>query len=109
MKRTLLDITKKISRTPIKVTLTPKDLENDTYWIFEATGYRFVELLREIQIKNLSDKIITYVNTQNVSANDYIVEMGNTGILIKFIKNKFEYELDNFDYIEIKGDIEKYA
>ena len=52
MKRTLLDITKKISRTPIKAVLTPKDLDNSTYWIYEAIGYRFVELLREIEIRN---------------------------------------------------------
>lgn len=109
MKRTLLDITKKISRTPIKAVLTPKDLDNSTYWIYEAIGYRFVELLREIEIRNTQDRITTYINTQNVSAQDYIVEQGNDGLLIKFIKSNFEFQLDSDDYIEIKGDIEKYA
>lgn len=109
MKRTLLDITKNISRTPIKAVLTPKDLDNSTYWIFEATNYRFVELLREIEIRSTQDRITTYINTQNVSAQDYIVEQGSTGLLVKFIKSNFEFQLDSDDYIEIKGDIEKYA
>lgn len=109
MKRTLLDITKNISRTPIKAVLTPKDLDNSTYWIFEATNYRFVELLREIEIRSTQDRITTYINTQNISAQDYIVEQGSTGLLVKFIKSNFEFQLDSDDYIEIKGDIEKYA
>ncbi len=109
MKRTLLDITKKISRTPIRVVLTPKDLENNTYWIFEATGYRFVGILREIEIRETQDRITTYINTQNISARDYIVEQSGTGLLVKFIKSNFEYQLDADDYIEIKGDIERYA
>jgi hypothetical protein len=109
MKRTLLDITKKISRTPIRVVLTPNDLENDTYWIYEAIGYRFVMLLREIEIRDTQDRITTYINTQNISARDYIIEEGSSGLLIKFIKSNFEYQLDTDDYIEIKGDIEKYA
>jgi predicted DNA-binding transcriptional regulator len=109
MKRTLLDMTKKISRNPIKVELKPKDLENPTYWIFEAKGYRFTEILREIEVRKLQDRISVYVNTQNISPRDYVVQSGNDGLIIKFIKNKFEYELDEFDYIEVTGDIEKYA
>ncbi len=44
MKRSLLDITQKISRKPGKAVLTPKDLTNSTYWIFEATGWRYVDI-----------------------------------------------------------------
>ena len=109
MKRTLLDITKQISRNPIKIVLTPKNLEDNIYWIFEATGYKFVDLLREIEIRPTQDRITAYINTQNVSARDYVVEQGSHGLLIKFIKNNFEYQLDVEDHIEIKGDIEKYA
>lgn len=109
MKRTLLDITKKINRTPIKAVLTPKDLNHATYWIFEATNYRFVSVLREMEIRETQDRITTYINTQNISARDYIVEESSSGLLVKFIKNNFEYQLDNNDYIEIKGDIERYA
>jgi hypothetical protein len=49
------------------------------------------------------------INTQGISPRDYIVEDGTEGLLIKFVKSNFEYELDTNDYIEIHGDIEKYA
>lgn len=109
MKRTLLDITQKISRKRTKVVLTPKDLTNSTYWIFEAIGYKFVDILREIEYRTTQDRINVYINTQSISARDYEIEQSGDGILIKFIKNNFEYELENSDYIEINGDIEQYA
>ena len=109
MKRSLLDITKKISRNPGKAVLTPKDLTNSTYWIYEATGWRFVIILREIQYRTTQDRLQVYINTQAISARDYIVEEGGSGLLVKFIKSNFEFNLDNNDYIEIKGDIEQYA
>jgi len=109
MKRSLLDITQKISRNPGKAVLTPKDLTNSTYWIFEATGWRFVDILREIQYRTTQDRLQVYINTQAISGTDYIVEEGGNGLLVKFIKSRFEFTLDNDDYIEIKGDIEQYA
>ena len=109
MKRSLLDITQKISRKPGKTNLTPKDLTNSTYWIFEATGWRFVDILREIQYRTTQDRLKIYINTQSISARDYIVEEGGNGLLIKFIKNNFQFDLDNDDYIQIEGDIEQYA
>ena len=109
MKRSLLDITQKISRNTGKAVLTPKDLNNATYWIYEATGWRFVDILREIQYRTTQDRLQVYINTQSISARDYIVEDGGNGLLIKFIKSNFEFELDNSDYIEIVGDIEQYA
>ena len=109
MKRSLLDITQKISRKPGKTNLTPKDLTNSTYWIFEATGWRFVDILREIQYRTTQDRLKIYINTQSISARDYIVEEGGNGLLIKFIKNNFQFDLDNDDYIQIEGDIERYA
>ena len=109
MKRTLLDITQKISRNPGKTNLTPKDLTNSTYWIFEATGWRFVSILREIEYRTTQDRLKIYINTQSISARDYIVEEGGNGLLIKFIKNNFQFDLDNDDYIQIEGDIEQYA
>lgn len=109
MKRTLLDITQKISRNPGKTNLTPKDLTNSTYWIFEATGWRFVSILREIEYRTTQDRLKIYINTQSISPRDYIVEEGGSGLLIKFIKTNFEYNLDNADYIQIEGDIEQYA
>jgi hypothetical protein len=109
MKRSLLDITQKISRRIGKTNLIPKDLNNSTYWIFEATGWRFVDILREIQYRTTQDRLKIYINTQSISARDYIVEESGSGLLIKFIKNNFEYHLDKDDYIQIEGDIEQYA
>lgn len=109
MKRTLLDITQKLFRKPGNAILTPKDLNNSTYWIFEATGWKFVDILREIEYRKEQDRLRIYINTQNISGTDYITEQGRDGLLIKFIKNKFEYNLDAQDFIEIKGDIERYA
>jgi hypothetical protein len=109
MKRTLLDITQKISRKVVSTILTPLDLNNDVYSIWEAKGFRFVSILREIEIRTSQDRLDIRINTQSISANDYIVESGSNGLIIKFIKSQFEYELDTNDYIEIKGDIEQYA
>jgi len=109
MKRSLLDITQKISRKPDKAVLTPKDLTNATHFIFEATGWRFVDILREIEYRTTQDRLQVYINTQAISGTDYIVEEGGNGLLVKFIKSRFEFILDDDDYIEIKGDIEQYA
>jgi hypothetical protein len=109
MKRSLLDITQKISRKPGKAVLTPKDLTNSTHFIYEATGWRFVSILREIEYRTTQDRLQVYINTQTISGTDYIVEEGGNGLLIKFIRSEFQYNLDSQDYIEIKGDIEQYA
>jgi hypothetical protein len=109
MKRSLLDITQKISRKVNKAVLTPKDLNDSTYFIFEARGWRFVEILREVEYRIEQDRLSVYINTQCINARDYIVEQHGSGLFIKFIKSNFEFELDNDDYIEIKGDIERYA
>jgi hypothetical protein len=109
MKRSLLDITQKISRNTGKTNLSPKDLTNSTYSIWEATGWRFVDILREIQYRTTQDRLKIYINTQSISARDYIVEDGGNGLLIKFIKTNFEFNLDDDDYIQIEGDIENYA
>jgi hypothetical protein len=109
VKRSILDITQKISRKINLVSLTPNDLSDNLYWIWEARGWRFVEILREIEYRNNQDRISVMINTQNVSNRDFIVEEKGGNILVKFVKDRFEYQLDEFDYIEIKGDIEKYA
>lgn len=109
MKRSLLDITQQISRKPGNVILTPKDLNDTNYWIWEAKGWKFVELLREIEYRNEQDRLRIYLNTQHISAKDYIVETGKEGMIFKFIKDRFQFNLDEKDFIEVKGDIEKYA
>ena len=109
MKRSLLDITQKMFRKPGNAILIPKDLNNSTYWIFEATGWKFVDILREVEYRTTQDRLKIYINTQSISPRDYIVEEGGSGLLIKFIKTNFEYDLDSADYIQIEGDIEQYA
>jgi hypothetical protein len=109
MKRTLLDITQQISRNPGDTALTPKDMDNPTYWIWEAKGWKLVGILREVEYRTQQDRLRIIINTQYISANDYIVEEGPDGLIIKFIKERFQFDLDNNDYIEITGDIEQYA
>jgi len=109
MKRSLLDITQKISRKLGDTELIPKDLNHPIYSIWEATGWKFVDVLREIEYRTTQDRLRVIINTLFISANDYIIEEGANGIIIKFIKNRFEYTLDADDYIEITGDIEQYA
>jgi len=109
MKRSLADITQKLFRKPTMAVLIPKDLNHPDYWIFEATGHRLVSILREIELRESQDRLLVSINTQGITPRDYIIEEGGGGLLIKFIKSNFEFELDNADYIEIHGDIEKYA
>ena len=109
MKRSLVDITQKLFRKPIMAVLIPKDLNHPTYWIYEAPGHRLVNILREIELRESQDRLLVMINTQGITPRDYIIEEGGNGLLIKFIKSNFEYALDNDDYIEIHGDIEKYA
>lgn len=109
MKRSLLDITQKMFRKRIMAVLTPKDLNHSDYWIYQAIGYKLVDVLREIEFRTTQDRLLVMINTQGISPRDYIVEAGSGGLLIKFIKSRFEFDLDDDDYIEIHGDIEKYA
>jgi hypothetical protein len=109
MKRSILDITQTISRNPKSTRLTPYNLTDSTYWIFEAKGWRFKSILREIELRTTQDRINLRINTQSVTPRDYLIEEGSTGLLFKFIKDRFEYDLDLGDYIEVKGDIEQYA
>lgn len=109
MKRTFLDIVKKISLDTQRVKLTPKDLTHPEYFIYEAKGWRFVEILREVEYRVNQDRLDTKVNSQSIEPRDYVYEQGISGILVKFKKSNFEFNLDDDDYIEIKGDIEQYA
>ena len=109
MKRSLLDITQKISRKVNNVILTQSNLTDNYYAIFEARGWKFVDILREIELRESQDRVTIAINSQPISARDYVIEMGSNGLIIKFIKHQFEYQLDGNDYIEMKGDIEQYA
>jgi hypothetical protein len=54
-------------------------------------------------------KIPSILTNLTISNRDFLVEESSNGLLIKFIKSNFEFNLDDNDYIEIIGDIEKYA
>ena len=117
MKRSFLDIVKKISIDIQRAKLIPKDLTHPDYWIYEATGWRLVDILREVKYRANQDRLDIKVNSQSVEPRDYIYEQGVNGLLVKFKKGinpstgraHFEFALDDDDYIEIKGDIERYA
>lgn len=109
MKRNLLDITRILSREPSRVVLDAYDLNDSNYYIFIAKNWRFAEMLRELPIRNSENRLMITINTQYISTRDYITEFSNDGLLIKFKKNNFAYNLDYDDYIEIIGDLESYA
>ena len=100
---------KKISISTNRVRLTPKDLTHPEYFIYEAKGWKLVDILREIEYRTTQDRLHIKVNSQSVEPRDYIYEAGQSGLLIKFKRSNFEFDLDDDDYIEIKGDIEQYA
>ena len=109
MKRSLLDITQKISRKFNRAILSAYDLNDSNFFIFEATGYRFANILREIEYRETQDRLNIRINTQNISPRDYIVDESGGNLLIKFKKSNFSYSLDANDIITIIGDIEQYA
>ena len=109
MKRNLLDITQKISRKRNRAVLNPKNLMDSTYYVFEAINWKIPDILREIEYAETQDRLLVYINNLLISPIDYIVEISPNGLLIKFIKNNFGYSLDEKDFIEIVGNIEKYA
>jgi hypothetical protein len=71
MKRSLLDITQKISRKFNRAILSAYDLNDSNFFIFEATGYRFATILREIEYRETQDRLNIRINTQNISPRDY--------------------------------------
>ena len=109
MKRSLLDITQKISRKFNRAVLSAYDLNDSNFFIFKAEGYRLTNILREIEYRETQDRLNIRINTQNISPRDYIVDESGGNLLIKFKKSEFSYSLDANDIITIIGDIEQYA
>lgn len=109
MKRNLLDITRIINRNPSKVVLEVYNLDDPNYFIFLAKNYRFAESLRELPNRNLENRLHITINTQYISSTDYLTELSDNGLLIKFKKINFAYQLDNNDFIEVIGDLENYV
>lgn len=109
MKRSLLDITNVLSRNVSKIKIEAHNLDDATYFIFIAKNWRFAEMLRELPVRNSENRLMVTINTQYISSKDYVTEISNDGLLIKFKKSNFPYVLDSEDYIEIIGDLENYA
>ena len=89
--------------------LNSNPIFDSNFFIFEATGYRFATILREIEYRETQDRLNIRINTQNISPRDYIVDESGGNLLIKFKKSNFSYSLDANDIITIIGDIEQYA
>jgi hypothetical protein len=109
MKRTILDITNIISRKAEKIILKPYDLNDNTYSMWIAKGWRYAPILREIEYRNTQKRLKIRVNTQNINPVDFLAEQSSEGLIIKFIKKNFEYPLDDLDEIILTGDLEQYA
>lgn len=109
MKRSLLDITNVLSRNLSKVVLEVYNLDDANYFIYVAKNWRFAQMLRELPVRNAENRLTITINTQYISSVDYVTELSNDGLLIKFKKSNFPYVLDSEDYIEIIGDLENYA
>lgn len=109
MKRSLIDITNVLSRNLSKVVLEVYNLDDANYFIYVAKNWRFAQMLRELPVRNAENRLTITINTQYISSVDYVTELSNDGLLIKFKKSNFPYVLDSEDYIEIIGDLENYA
>lgn len=109
MKNNILDITQKLCRKIYSVSLDVYDLNHSTYFIFVAKNWRFAQMSNDLQIRNVQDRLFVTINTQYISPRDYITEQSSDGLLIKFIKSNFPYNLEDSDTIQIIGDLESYA
>lgn len=102
MKNDLLNMTRELYRSPISVKLTPTDLTDSTYWIYTAVGNSAVFPLTEMTI-DTTDKLIVTINNQQIPQKDYLLVNSVDGVIVKFIKNSFDYTLDASDDIQLYG------
>lgn len=109
MKRTFIDIIDKVAAIPVKVYLEPYNLIDGTYFIWIARNHRFVTLNREIEYRSAQKRLKVRINTHEINPVDFVTEQVSDGLLVKFIKNNFEYILDIQDEIIVSGDLESYA
>jgi hypothetical protein len=106
MIRDLKNILNQINQ-PTESSLVPINLNHPLYWIWKAENIRMRDLFKSLRIfRPEHARIDIFINGQYISEIDYIKEANGTGIIIKFKKNNFQYQLDETDYITIEGDIE---
>lgn len=108
MKRSVLDITKKLYRSKNRIQLDAYDLNDNNYYIFKKVGYKFSDVLYEMDSINPKNNIKITVNNVFIPNDDFIVESDNNSITIKLIKNKIGYEnqLDSDDVVILNASIE---
>lgn len=109
MKRGFLDITKRLFRQNKKLLLEKQADSDSTYWFYKLQGYKFSNVLREIENVDFKKSTTITINTQRIKNTDYIIESMDGGLLVKLIKTSISYELSETDRVEISGQLQKYA
>jgi hypothetical protein len=106
MKRNLADITKYLFRQKKKVLLKQYDISDQNYFVYYADGKFATNILREIENFDAENFIKITINTQTIPNEYFLVETISEKILIKFIKNKFPYDINDADVVELIGQIQ---
>lgn len=105
MKRTVLDITKKLYRSNNRVRLEPFDLNDTDYYIFKKNGNTIADVLYEMTDVDAKDSVRVTINNVFISNDDFLIESDSSSITIKFIKNNITYTLDSEDTIILNSSI----
>jgi hypothetical protein len=107
MIRDLKNILEQINQ-PAESSLVPINLNHPLYWIWKAENIRIRDLFKPLRtFRPEHARVDIFINGQYISDVDYLVKRNGTGIIIKFKKINFQYQLDESDYITIEGDIER--
>lgn len=108
MKRSVLDITKKLYRSNNRIRLDAHDLTNVDYYIFKKTGYTFSNVLYEMTNINPKESVKLSINNVFIPNDDFIIESDKNSITVKLLKNKilYEYELNSDDVVILNASIE---
>jgi hypothetical protein len=102
----LKDIMKQINE-PNEFQLVPINLTHSLYWIWSIDGVRLKPIYSKLyNLRIPENRWDVFVNGQFISSNDYIYIHKSSEFILKFKKANFAYQLDEFDEIKIKGDLE---
>ena len=87
--------------------LTPVDLTHPNYFIWKVPGVKMKDLNLNLR-KNRKEhsRFDIFINGQYILESDYVFDVDNKDILVKFKKANFSYTLSSDDSIFIKGDIQ---
>lgn len=96
--------------SPVDFKLEPIDLGHKTYSVWGRNKIRVTTIPPEFrEFRKIESQFDIFVNGQYVSPKNYHFGTEGNTFMIKFLKDNFEYELDETDEIIIKGDLEKYG